>query len=157
MLAAATLAAALIQPLSPGLAQGTAFTYQGRLNAAAGPANGNYDCTFTLFNATNSGPAVSGTITNSGTLVSNGLFQVALDFGSNPYGNGAPLWLEIGVRTNGDPAFSTLAPRQPLTPSPYAIYAEWANAANLVGPVPAGNLSGAALLAGGNAFSEIRL
>jgi hypothetical protein len=152
-MAVVTLAVTLSQPLSASLAQGTAFTYQGRLITAGSPATGSYDFTFSLFNATNSGPAVSGTVTNAGTLVANGLFQVTLDFGSNPYGNGAPLWLEIGVRTNGDPAFTTLAPRQQLTPSPSAIYAESANAANLVGTIPAGNLAGAALLAGGNAFS----
>ena len=37
------------------LAQGTAFTYQGRLNNGGAPACGTYDLTFALFN-TNSGP-----------------------------------------------------------------------------------------------------
>jgi hypothetical protein len=32
-------------------AQGTAFTYQGRLNANGGVANGGYDFQFILFNA----------------------------------------------------------------------------------------------------------
>ena len=35
--------------VNPALAQGTAFTYQGRLNDAAGPANGNYDMQFKLY------------------------------------------------------------------------------------------------------------
>ena len=35
----------------PAFAQGTAFTYQGRLTEAAGPANGTYDFTFQLFDS----------------------------------------------------------------------------------------------------------
>jgi hypothetical protein len=38
----------------PALAQGTAFTYQGRLQNNGNPANGTYDLGFSLF-ATNSG------------------------------------------------------------------------------------------------------
>ncbi len=33
-------------------AQGTAFTYQGQLNAGGSPASGSYDLTFTLYNLT---------------------------------------------------------------------------------------------------------
>ena len=32
-----------------GFAQGTAFTYQGRLNDAANPANGVYDLRFAIY------------------------------------------------------------------------------------------------------------
>ena len=130
-LALATLA--LLSTLNPQLstlfAQGTAFTYQGRLNSGGSPAGGSYDLTFTLFNAS-SGPGQVGTVvTNTGTVVSNGLFTVTIDFGANfP---GADRWLEIGVRTNGGGAFATLAPRQQLTPTPYAIYAGGANAAGI--------------------------
>ncbi|NMD21717.1 MAG: hypothetical protein GYA76_15935 [Verrucomicrobia bacterium] len=37
--------------------------------------------------------------------------------------DGSARWLEIAVRTNGDTAFTTLTPRQQLTPAPYALYA----------------------------------
>ena len=103
------------------VAQGTAFTYQGRLNDNGGPASGNYDLTFGLFNASNGVDQVGGTLTNSATAVSNGLFTVLLNFGTQFAG--ADRWLEISVRTNGSTNFTTLAPRQPLTPVPYAIYA----------------------------------
>jgi hypothetical protein len=83
--------------------------------------------------------------------VTNGLFTTMVDFG-NVF-TGASNWLQIAVSTNGANAFSNLLPRQQLTPVPYAVYAESANATNLVGTIPAGNLSGAALLAGGNAFT----
>jgi hypothetical protein len=50
---------------------------------------------------------------------------VTLDFGNQFFG--ANRWLEIGVRTNDGGAFSTLAPRQPITPSPYTIYSTTAS------------------------------
>ena len=121
-------------------AQDTAFTYQGRLNDGANPANGSYDVTFTLFATNTTGVAIAGPVTNAATAVSNGLFTATLDFGNQfP---GAARWLEIGVRTNGAGSFFTLSPRQALTPTPYAIFAAGANAAGLNGTVPTANFSG---------------
>jgi hypothetical protein len=103
------------------LAQGTAFTYQGLLSAGASPANGNYDLRFALFDAPTVGNQIGSLVTNSSVNVSNGLFTVTTDFAANfP---GANRWLEISVRTNGGVSFTTLAPRQQLTPAPYAIFA----------------------------------
>jgi hypothetical protein len=116
------LLSTLNSQLSTASAQGTAFTYQGQLDAAGTPANGSYDLTFTLFSAGSGGSAVAGPLTNSATAVSNGLFTVTLDFGSGVF-DGTARWLEIAVRTNGASGFVTLAPRQPLTPAPYAILA----------------------------------
>jgi hypothetical protein len=104
------------------LAQATAFTYQGRLDLNSSPANGSYDLTFSLFNTNTTGVAITGPITNSLTAISNGLFTTSIDFGRTVY-LGPYSWLEIAVRTNGDNSFVTLAPRQPLTPAPYAIVA----------------------------------
>src|ERR1035437_6963960 len=117
---------------TPALAQSTVFTYQGRLNSGANPANGNYDLTFSLFNATNGPGQVGSTYPTPNTTVSNGVFTVTLDFGANfP---GADRWLEIAVRTNGTVPFTTLAPRQPLTATPYAIQAANAGLAASVSP-----------------------
>jgi len=104
------------------LAQGTAFTYQGRLNQNASPANGAYDLQFSLYDAASNGNAIGGPVTNAATSVTNGLFVAVLDFGPAMFA-GADRWLEIGVRTNGssDP-FATLSPRQSITPTPYAIF-----------------------------------
>jgi hypothetical protein len=125
-------------------AQGTAFTYQGRLNNAGGAANGTYDLTFKLWNASSGGSQVGSTLTVSGVAVTNGLFTEILDFGG--VFNGSPYWLELGVRTNGAPSFSTLAPRQELTPTPYAVTAEnvdgLVSAAQLSGTLPSTVLSG---------------
>ena len=125
-------------PVELLFAQGTAFTYQGRLNDSGAPANGSYDLTFALFNTNVTGTALAGPLTNSATAVSNGLFTVTLDF-SNRF-DGTPRWLEIGVRTNGASGFTTLSPRQPLTPTPYAIFAN--TASNLSGTLPAAQLAG---------------
>jgi hypothetical protein len=122
----------------PAFSQNTALTYQGRLNDGTNPANGRYDLTFTLFSTNGDGSLIAGPITNSASVVSNGLFAVALDFG-NPlnsqgfyaYGSGA--WLEIAVRTNGSGNFSTIAPRQQLSAVPNAVTAEWAAHADQAG------------------------
>ena len=116
--------------------QGTAFTYQGRLNNGANPAAGSYDLRFALYDALGGGTQEGGMLTNSATDVSNGLFTVILDFGNQfP---GADRWLEIAVRTNGDSSFELLAPRQALTATPYASYAHAANALTTSGNQPLG-------------------
>jgi hypothetical protein len=77
------LLGALNSQLSTAHAQGTAFTYQGRLNDGGSPASGSYDLQFGLWSAA-SGPAQLGsTLTNVATAVSNGLCTVTLDFGSH--------------------------------------------------------------------------
>ncbi len=121
---------------STALAQGTAFTYQGRLNDATGPADGSFDLIFTLFGTNTSGTALAGPVTNSATAVSNGLFTTTVDFG-NVF-TGASNWLEIAVSPNGSNSFATLAPRQQLTPVPYALVA-----ANVSGPIAASALPAA--------------
>src|SRR5882762_2843013 len=121
---------------STALAQGTAFTYQGRLNSGANPANGNYDLRFTIYD-TNNPPdtVIAGPLTNAVT-VSNGLFTVILDFGGGTF-TGPDRWLDIGVRSNGGGAFTALNARQRFTSTPYAI-----TAGNVSGSVSASQLSG---------------
>jgi hypothetical protein len=122
---------ALAVPVQPALAQGTAFTYQGRLNDNSTPVNGNFDLTFALFDTNSGGGAVAGPVTNLATLVSNGLFTTTIDFGPSVF-TGASNWLQLAVRTNGGSGFTTLTPRQQIGPTPYAIYSESSGAANSV-------------------------
>jgi len=119
----------------PAVAQGTAFTYNGRLNDSGAPAGGSYDLRFTLCDAVTNGNAVA-SVTNLATGVSNGLFTVTLDFGEAF--NGPNYWLEIAARTNGASTFAVLNPRQPVLPVPYAIMAN--SASNLLGTLPAEQL-----------------
>jgi hypothetical protein len=118
-------------------AQGTAFTYQGRLQNNGSPASGIYNFTFSLFGTNAGSVAIAGPLTNDGVPVSNGLFTVLMDFGPGVF-TGATDWLEIGVETNGVNTFTTLAPRQQLTPAPFAIMA--GTASNLLGTLPAAQL-----------------
>ncbi|HEV2692177.1 MAG TPA: hypothetical protein VG347_04715, partial [Verrucomicrobiae bacterium] len=59
--------------LSVLLAQGTAFTYQGRLNSASNPAAGTFDLRFALFDATTAGTQQGLLLTNAATVVTNGI------------------------------------------------------------------------------------
>src|SRR5688500_13763788 len=139
-----------------GLAQGTAFTYQGRLNGSNGSVTGIYDFRFGLFDTPTEGRGFAADAENTG--VSNGLFTVTLDFG--PGIIVAPgRWLEINVRTNGAGDFETLSPRQAITAAPYATRAGAAASAD---SVAAANVTGTlslpqlpadvALRLGGNTF-----
>ncbi len=131
-------------------AQGTAFTYQGRLLNSTNPASGSYDFTFTIFGTNSGGSPITQTITNASVSVNNGLFMSMLDFGNFLTGN--PAWLEIGVRTNGNGDFVTLVPRQQLTPTPYAMFAN--TASNVVGAINGNQIAtgtiGAAQIAPGS-------
>jgi hypothetical protein len=121
-------------------AQGTAFTYQGRLGDGGNPANGIYDFRFSIYDSTNNpGTFIAGPVTNSAVAVTNGLFTTQMDFSSGVF-NGLDRWLQIAVRTNGAAIFTNLSPRQQLTPVPYAIFANIAG--NLSGTVAATQLTG---------------
>ena len=52
--------------------------------------------------------------------VTNGLFTVTLDFGTAAF-QGDARWLQIAVRPTGGGSYTTLAPRQALTATPYAM------------------------------------
>src|ERR1035441_5002323 len=49
--------------LSTCFAQGTAFTYQGRLDSSGSPASGRYDIAFSLYPASAGGVALAGPVT----------------------------------------------------------------------------------------------
>src|SRR6266702_2011689 len=123
-------------PVNLTFAQGTAFTYQGRLVENGAAANGLYDLSFSAWVAASGPSQAGGTLSTNGVPVSNGLFTVTLDFGPGIF-TGPDRWLEIGVRTNGTGVFATLAPRQKLTATPYAI-----TASNLTGVVPNAGVGG---------------
>ena len=117
------------------------FTYQGLLVDSGGAANGTYDLRFILFDAAAAGNQIGNVLTNSQAAVSNGLFVAALDFGANVF-NGATDWLEIAVRLSSSAGdFTTLSPRQAITPAPWALFASAANASGIQGVLPDASLS----------------
>ena len=123
LLLAAVCLAALTGSTAP---LGTTFTYQGRLTDGGNPANGNYAMVFYLYDAPTNGNQL-GQLGVVSVPVGNGLFTQQLDFGAAFDGNAR--WLELSVQTNGAAGFTTLTPRQPLTPAPYALFAGAANSA----------------------------
>lgn len=104
-------------------AQGpTAFTYQGRLNDAGQPATGAYDLQFTLYDAAANGAVLAGPLTLEDVSVNGGVFTTSLDFGSNVFTVNGDRFLEIAIRPGASTgSFTTLAPRQRLTATPYAV------------------------------------
>jgi hypothetical protein len=126
----------LLTALAAGLAhaQGTAFTYQGRLTDGGNPADGMYDMQFKLFDVNNIQQGQ--TISFSSVQATNGVFKVDLDFGSATF-DGTRRYLEIGVRPeNSSDPHTVLSPRQLVTAAPYSIRsivastADTANTAN---------------------------
>jgi hypothetical protein len=102
------------------LAQSSAFTYQGKLNDAGNPANGNYEMQFKLFDLLMNGAQVGTTIEKPTVAVAGGVFTVELDFGAAAF-DGTDRFLEIAVRRNDKESFVTLSPRQAVTSAPYAL------------------------------------
>ena len=104
-------------------AQGTAFTYQGRLTDSGNPADGVFDMQFKLFDTptVGAGAQQGSTLTNSTVQVTNGVFTVELDFSAGVF-TGAARFLEIGIRPAGSAEpYTVLSPRQAVTSAPYAI------------------------------------
>jgi hypothetical protein len=105
-------------------ALGTSFTYQGRLTDAGSPANGSYDLRFILYDADTAGASVGTTQTKDDVVVVNGLFTTELDFGAAAW-TGDARWVEIAVRPGSSSGtFTVLSPRQPISPTPYALFAK---------------------------------
>ena len=100
---------------------GNAFTYQGRLLDDNIAADGFYDMQFKLFNAPTEGTQLGPTNDADNFELIDGYFSIRLDFGSDVF-NYEGRWLQIAVRPEGnmDP-YTTLSPRQRITPSPYTI------------------------------------
>lgn len=143
-LALLSLLSIFTTPLTTCRAQGTAFTYQGQLQDSGGLANGTFNLRFALFTVPTGGSSVAGPLITNGVVVSNGLFTVTIDLGGSAW-NGETNWLQISVETNGGSSFTVLSPRQQVTPMPYAIFAEGANAAGLTGTVPPGSVPDSSL------------
>jgi hypothetical protein len=119
------------------------FTYQGRLTGQTGPV----DLRFQLFgSATGGGPIgrVSGAF--NVFLPSSGVFSATINPGNISFAQS--LWLEVAVSPAGEGNYVVLSPRQPITPTPQAIFAnqalfaDQANTAASAGTVPWSGVTG---------------
>ncbi|MBI3951607.1 MAG: hypothetical protein HY314_14240, partial [Acidobacteria bacterium] len=101
----------------------TTFTYQGQLKDANGPVTGAFDFQFVLYLAQAGGERL-GASEMVDVVLTNGMFSFKLDFGRAAF-EAKESWLEIGVRPSGGAEpYTVLFPRQKLTPTPYAIFAQ---------------------------------
>jgi hypothetical protein len=135
------------QTAAPQAPLGSGFTYQGQLKDDAGnPVNATCDFRFTLWDDAETGAQIGAESNAVNVTVAEGRFtaqvNAAGEFGATAFTEDSR-WLEIGVRCPaGSGEYTTLAPRQPLTPAPYASYALGAPWSGLSG-VPAGFADGA--------------
>lgn len=109
--------------LAPPASAQTAISYQGRLKLGDVPVNGSYDFRVSLWDAATGGTKLVGPLEYLSVATEKGLFSLAPDFGADAW-DGSPRYLEIAVRQSGQPTFTTLTPRQPIAPVPYAIHAK---------------------------------
>ncbi len=105
-----------------------AFNYQGVLNFEGSPFSGDVDLRFELYDDSIGGLQIGPTLQFDVMSISDGVFAVDLDFGMGIFmGDGR--WLSVAVRSPAwdgmgmEPAFTTLMPRQPIKPTPYALFA----------------------------------
>lgn len=103
----------------------SAFTYQGRLKLSGVPVSDSCDFQVSLWNAASGGQQLAGPQTFPSVVVTKGLFVLTPDFGFDIW-DGSARFLQIAVRCpagSGSP-YTPLAPRQSVSPVPYALYAE---------------------------------
>ena len=134
------------------------FTYQGELRHSGVAADGAFDFRFELYGQKSGGSVIGSAVDVDNVQVVDGIFSVELDFGAGPY-NGDQLWLKMGVRNgNSTGGYQDLAPRQKVTATPYALYAQYAKTTaphthDWAVSIPVSGLYGIA--SGGNAFWQI--
>ena len=114
-------------PLGPG------FTFQGQLKEAGVPLDGTVDFLLTLWDAAGSGDPPTGGVRIGdveeirAVTVTAGLFTVLVNAHDEFRGgafDGNTRWLQVEVSSPaGGDRFTALAPRQRLTPAPYAFTA----------------------------------
>ncbi len=124
LILAIVLSAIAADVIAATVTQGTAFTYQGQLNAGGTlPSGQTYYFTFTLYDAASGGSMVGAAIPRSLLIGNGGLFTTDLDFGQ--IFNGTQYWLDIqvGIAANNE---LPLAARQPINAVPVAQYALYA-------------------------------
>lgn len=103
-------------------AQTFAFTYQGELKDAGDRVTGTYDFQFRLYATSVGGSQIGSESLSEDVPVQDGLFSTNINFGLSPF-SGSTRWLEIGVRPGASTGgYQLLAPRQLLTPVPYALH-----------------------------------
>ena len=119
---AATLVAAAAfrgagQPLD------STFNYQGQLRNAGQLVNGNVDVRFTLWDSDVAGSQIGTANSFNNYPLTDGRFALGLNFGNGAF-NGDQRWVQVEFRSPaGVGQYLTLAPRDKILATPYALYA----------------------------------
>lgn len=117
------IAASIAVVLGLGVAHARAqsFTYQGQLADSSGnPITTPQDFQFTVYTVASGGASVGAVTTASNVTPDNGRFTATVSPGPGIF-TGADRWLQIAVRPAGIGSYTTLLPRQKVTPTPYAL------------------------------------
>ena len=109
----------IVASATASFAHTTSFTYQGRLVTEGSPADGLFEFQFKLFDAQTDGNQIGEATVPQTIQVTNGVFVAQLDFGPGAF-NGPNRFLEISVGPAGGQR-TMLAPRQPITSTPYSV------------------------------------
>ena len=111
-------------PRAPHAPAATAFTYQGQLKKSGVSMTGTCNLQFSLWDAVTAGAQIGSNDVVNAVSVSNGLFTTSVNsgdaFGATAF-NGDPRWLQIAAQCAGDGSFTTLSPRESVSPAPYAL------------------------------------
>lgn len=109
-----------LEPFGPMALSNDTITYQGLLQEAGSEAVGIYDFQFRVFNNAGGGTQVGSTVTVDNVSITTGIFTVQLNFGETVF-TGEERWLEIAVKADASGIYTTLTPRQQITPAPMAL------------------------------------
>jgi Chaperone of endosialidase len=124
--AACSLAIPVTQTTAQPLAED--FTVQGALSDNGTTFLGPVDLELRLFGSAVGGSQIGPVVSHNNVLLDNGIFSVVANFGPGAF-LGQARWIEIRVADAGLGNFVTLAPRQPVLPSPNALFANKSAAA----------------------------
>ena len=115
-------ALAAIGAAHPTLAQSSsAITFQAQLRIGGQAVDSTADFRFRLYDAPTGGIQIGPESTQSGLPVADGVLVTEIDFGNEAYSSSGR-WLEVDIRSPaGVGNFTTLLPRQRLTPTPFAL------------------------------------
>jgi hypothetical protein len=113
---------ALVSATSRAAPPVTAFTDQGQVTISGQPLNQAADFRFRLYDVPTGGTPLAPQVDQDAVAVANGVVTLAVDFGAGGFEGNSARWLELDLRSPpGSGNFTTLVPRQPLTPTPFAL------------------------------------
>lgn len=118
--------AVMVCACSLAAAQTSGFTYQGLLRGAETPAQGVFDISVTPFREATGGDPLAAAACFDNITVADGTFTLSLPF-SVPV-DGSQMFLQFAVRSDtgqtcaNTSGFTTLSPRQAVTPAPISLY-----------------------------------